>query len=286
MIPAAGWGTRLLPATKSQPKEMLPVVDRPAIQWVVEEAVAAGLDDILIVTGRWKRAIEDHFDRSVELEHHLRERGNTAALEQIERVSKLADLHYIRQGEQRGLGDAILCARKHVGDEPFAVLLGDDIVRAEIPCIRQLLRVYEERGTSVVAIEKVAPHLISRYGAIAGTEVREGLYRVDHLVEKPTEEEAPSRLAVMGRYILTPDIFEALLKTPPGKGGELQLTDGLNVLAQSSSVHALLYEGKRYDIGTKVDWLKANMELALDVDEFRAEVLQQMNDLLKHSGDA
>ena len=267
VIPAAGLGTRFLPATKSQPKEMLPVVDKPAIQYVVEEAAASGIDDILIITGRGKRAIEDHFDRAWELEQHLARRGGKEQLEALDAINELADrthIHYIRQKEQRGLGDAILCARKHVGNEPFAVLLGDDIIDGPRPCTLQLLDVFQKERCSVIALEKVPRERIGSYGVVEARPTgRHGLHEISGLVEKPEPQKAPSELAIMGRYVLTPAIFECLERTGPGKNGEVQLTDALGLLLGKERILGLEFLGRRYDIGDKLDWLKATVELAL-----------------------
>jgi UTP--glucose-1-phosphate uridylyltransferase len=267
VIPAAGLGTRFLPATKSQPKEMLPVVDKPAIQYVVEEAAASGIDDILIITGRGKRAIEDHFDRALELEQHLSRRGRSEQLEALDAISELADrthIHYIRQPEPLGLGDAILCARKHVGSEPFAVLLGDDIIDGPRPCTLQLLDVFRRERCSVIALEKVPRQRTGSYGVVdARPAGRDGLHEISGLVEKPEPSKAPSELAIMGRYVLTPAIFDCLERTGPGKGGEVQLTDALHMLLGKQRILGLEFIGRRYDIGDKLDWLKATVELAL-----------------------
>jgi UTP--glucose-1-phosphate uridylyltransferase len=287
VIPAAGFGTRFLPATKSQPKEMLPVVDKPAIQYVVEEAVASGVDDILIVTGRGKRAIEDHFDRAFELEHHLREKGRPELLGALEAVTGLADrghIHYIRQPAPRGLGDAVLCARRHVGDEPFAVLLGDDIIDAPTPCTRQLLEVFAREKCSVVAVERVPREKAGSYGVVAVSSSRGKLHEASGLVEKPAPGKAPSDLAIMGRYVLTPAVFECLEATQPGKHGEVQLTDALQSLLGRERIVALEFEGRRYDIGDKLDWLKATVELALKRQEFGDELVKHMDGLLEEMG--
>ncbi len=283
VIPAAGLGTRFLPATKSQPKEMLPVVDKPAIQYVVEEAVASGVDDILIVTGRGKRALEDHFDRAVELEQCLARGNRTGLLRELERLNELCErghIHYIRQREHRGLGDAILCARKHVGNEPFAVLLGDDIIVSEVPCTRQLIDVHASEGCSAVALERVPTERLSSYGVVRTGWVHGALHEILGLVEKPQRAEAPSDLAVMGRYVLTPAIFDCLERTPPGKGGEVQLTDALQMLLAKERILGLEFDGKRYDIGDKLDWLRATIELALSREEFAPELMSFMERLL------
>ena len=264
VIPAAGLGIRFLPATKAQPKEMLPVVDKPAIQYVVEEAVEAGMTDIIIITGRGKRAIEDHFDKSYELEHKLRESGNREALEMVQRIASMADIFYIRQKEQLGLGHAILCAKKHVGDEPFAVMLGDDIVVNDHPCIGQLVEVHEDMDASVVGVERVPKARISRYGVIKGKRVRDGIYKVDDLVEKPAPEDAPSDLAIIGRYVFQPEIFAFLEKIGPGKNGEYQLTDAMRLLCRRKGLYGLKFTGRRFDIGSKADWIRATVELSRD----------------------
>ncbi len=275
VFPAAGLGTRFLPATKAQPKEMLPLVDKPTIQYVVEEAVASGLSDIIIVTGRNKRAIEDHFDAAFELEYYLNDRGKVEELAQIKTISELASLCYVRQKEPLGLGHAILCARALVGDEPFAVFLGDDIIgSAPVPCMRQLLDVFERHGGPVVAVERVSPERIQQYGVIAGRRVSERVWEITDLVEKPRPQEAPSDLAIIGRYVLTPDLFDLLADTPPDRRGEIQLTDGLRRLRQRRPMYAVEFEGKRFDTGDKLGFLKATVEFALarpDLsDEFRA----------------
>ncbi len=264
VIPAAGLGIRFLPATKAQPKEMLPVVDKPAIQYVVEEAVASGMTDIIIITGRGKRAIEDHFDKSYELEHKLRETGNSEALSEVQRIASMADIFYIRQKEQLGLGHAILCAKKHIGNEPFAVMLGDDIVVNERPCIGQLVEVFEDVKASVVGVEQVPKAKLHRYGVIKGKRVKDEVYKVEDLVEKPAANEAPSDLAIIGRYVFEPDIFRYLEKTSPGKGGEIQLTDAMRLMCRKSGLYGLRFKGKRFDIGSKADWVRATIELSME----------------------
>ncbi len=264
VIPAAGLGTRFLPATKAQPKEMLPVVDKPTIQYVVEEAVQSGIDDILIVTGRGKRAIEDHFDRSIELETHLEQKNDQEFLDELLRLADLADIHYIRQKEARGLGHAIYCARKHIGNEPFAVLLGDTITLTETPCTQKLWQIFEEYKASAIAVEEVPWEKVSQYGIIKGKQITEDIFLIEDLVEKPPREKAFSNLAIFGRYVLTPTIFECLKRTKPGKGGEIQLTDALKLLLEKEPIYAYEVKGRRYDIGKKIDWLIANIELALD----------------------
>ena len=274
VFPAAGLGTRFLPATKAQPKEMLPLVDKPTIQYVVEEAVASGLGEIIIVTGRGTRAIEDHFDASVELEYYLADRGKMEELAQIKTISELASMSYVRQNEPRGLGHAILCAEPLVGQEPFAVFLGDDVVASQTPCMRQLLDAFERYGGPVIAVEHVPPERIHRYGVIAGRRLDDNVYEISDLVEKPTAAEAPSDLAIVGRYVLTPDLFPILAETGEDKSGEIQLTSGLRTLRARRPMYALAFEGKRYDTGDKLGFLKATVEFALArpdlADEFRA----------------
>jgi UTP--glucose-1-phosphate uridylyltransferase len=264
VFPAAGLGTRFLPATKAQPKEMLPLVDKPTIQYVVEEAVASGLGEIIIVTGRGKRAIEDHFDGSFELEYYLNDRGKVEELAQIKTISEMASVSYVRQKEPLGLGHAILCARSLVGDEPFGVFLGDDIIGgATVPCMRQLLDVFERYGGPVIAVERVPRERIDQYGVIAGTNIDGNVWEITDLVEKPQAKDAPSDLAIIGRYVLTPDIFGILADTAADKRGEIQLTDGLRTLRGRRPMYAVQFQGKRYDTGDKLGFLKATVEFAL-----------------------
>jgi UTP--glucose-1-phosphate uridylyltransferase len=274
VIPAAGLGTRFLPATKSQPKEMVPVIDKPTIQYVVEEAVGAGITDILVITGRGKRAIEDHFDRNFELEFYLEEGKKHEELEQIQAISEMADIHYIRQRDPLGLGHAVSVARQHVGSEPFAVLLGDDIMVDDSKLLRSMLDCYERYGRSVVAVLEVAREDIRNYGCISPEAMEEDLVRIRSIVEKPKPEDAPSNLAVIGRYVFTPEIFDALDRITPGAGGELQLTDAISLLLETQTVFGYTFETGRYDIGKKIDFLRATVELALDRpdlgDEFKA----------------
>ncbi len=274
VIPAAGLGTRFLPATKSQPKEMVPVIDKPTIQYVVEEAVGAGITDILVITGRGKRAIEDHFDRNFELEFYLEQGKKDEELEQVQAVSEMADIHYIRQRDPLGLGHAVSVARQHVGSEPFAVLLGDDIMVDDSKLLRSMLDCYERYGRSVVAVLEVARDDIKNYGCVTPEQVEENLVRVRSIVEKPKPEDAPSNLAVIGRYVFTPEIFDALDRITPGAGGELQLTDAISLLLETQTVFGYTFETGRYDIGKKIDFLRATVELALDRadlgDEFKA----------------
>jgi UTP--glucose-1-phosphate uridylyltransferase len=265
VFPAAGLGTRFLPATKAQPKEMLPLVDKPIIQYVIEEAVAAGLTNIIIVTGRGKNAIEDHFDVSYELEKLLEERGKTELLEQVRAISNMINVSYVRQGETLGLGHAVLMAKDLVGDEPFAVMLGDDIIDSAVPCMKQMVQVFERHGGPVIAVHQVPRDQISAYGVIDGVAEGESgrVYRIRDLVEKPHAEDAPSDLAIIGRYILTPDIFAALENTPRDSGNEIQLTNGLRALAQSRALFGYRFEGVRHDAGNKLGFLKATVEFAL-----------------------
>jgi UTP--glucose-1-phosphate uridylyltransferase len=274
VFPAAGLGTRFLPATKAQPKEMLPLVDKPTIQYVMEEAVASGLSEIVIVTGRNKRAIEDHFDAAFELEYYLNDRGKLDELAQIKTISDLASVSYVRQKEPLGLGHAILCARSLVGDEPFGVFLGDDIIgQTSRPCMRQLLDVYERYGDPVVAIERVARSRIQQYGVISGRNIGDNVWQIDDLVEKPRPADAPSDLAIIGRYVLTPDIFPILAETAADARGEIQLTDALRALRRQRPMYGVVFEGKRFDTGDKLGFLKATVEFALErpdlADEFR-----------------
>ncbi|RJQ29372.1 MAG: UTP--glucose-1-phosphate uridylyltransferase [Peptococcaceae bacterium] len=281
VIPAAGLGIRFLPATKAQPKEMLSIVDKPAIQYIVEEAVDSGIEDILIITGRGKRAIEDHFDCSPNLEAQLREKGKMELLELVCGVSRLADIHYVRQKEQLGLGHAVYCARKFVGSEPFAVLLGDDLVRGQTPCLKQLLDLYGEVEASVIAVQEVPAEDVSKYGILDAVQERSRVYRIKDLIEKPSPESAPSRLAVMGRYIIHPRIFPILAKTKPDAGGEIQLTDALRVLCRERPIYGLAFEGRRYDVGDKLGYLRATVEFALERPELAAEFREYLKTVVK-----
>jgi UTP--glucose-1-phosphate uridylyltransferase len=281
VIPAAGLGTRFLPATKAQPKEMLPVIDTPAIQYVVEEAVRAGLDDILIITGRGKLPIENHFDRSVELEAFLEEKGKFDELKQVREISDMATIHYIRQKDPLGLGHAVAVAEPHVGSEPFAVLLGDDLIARSMPLLETMLRVHERYGRSVVAAQEVSREEISLYGCIQPEFVEDDLARIVSIVEKPDPDEAPSNLAAIGRYVFTPEIFDALRGTPPGRGGEIQLTDAINQLAQEQAVYASVFDHGRYDVGNKLDYLKATVDLAIEREDVGEEFRRWLADLVQ-----
>ncbi len=263
VIPAAGLGTRFLPATKASPKEMLPLVDKPLIQYAVEEAVQSGIEDILIVTGRGKRAIEDHFDRSLELEETLRASGKGELVKDLRRISELANFCYVRQPEARGLGHAVLCARHLVGDEPFAVLLGDEVIDAPVPGLAQLIQAFEPGTGAVIGVKRVRRSEVHQYGIIAPRRLGRGLYRVLDLVEKPPPDSAPSNFAVIGRYVLSPDIFPVLRRTPPGKNGEIQLTDALRLLGKRAPIFAKEIEGARYDAGDKLGFLQATVDFAL-----------------------
>ncbi|RST72543.1 UTP--glucose-1-phosphate uridylyltransferase GalU [Siminovitchia acidinfaciens] len=280
IIPAAGLGTRFLPATKAMPKEMLPIVDKPTIQYIVEEAIDSGIEDIIIVTGKGKRAIEDHFDHSFELEQNLLEKGKFDLLDQVQKSSKMVDIHYIRQKEPKGLGHAVWCARKFIGDEPFAVLLGDDIVRAEKPCLKQMIEQYERYNATILGVQTVKEDEVSRYGIVDGDAIRDRFYSVNSLVEKPNQEEAPSNLAIMGRYILSPRVFDILSKQKPGAGGEIQLTDAIAGLNRFEAVYAYDFEGVRYDVGEKLGFIQTTIELALQREELRSELLDYLSSVL------
>lgn len=280
IIPAAGLGTRFLPATKAMPKEMLPIVDKPTIQYIIEEAVESGIEDIIIVTGKGKRAIEDHFDHSFELEQNLFDKGKFELLEEVQKSSKLVDIHYIRQKEPKGLGHAIWCARKFIGDEPFAVLLGDDIVSAEKPCLKQMIEQYERYNASILGVQTVPENEVSRYGIVDGNKIGERFFSVNSLVEKPKQEEAPSNLAIMGRYILNPRIFNILENQVPGAGGEIQLTDAIAGLNQHEAVYAYDFEGTRYDVGEKMGFIQTTLEFALKRDDLRNNLLEYFKTVL------
>jgi UTP--glucose-1-phosphate uridylyltransferase len=277
IIPAAGLGTRFLPATKAQPKEMLPIVDKPTIQYIVEEAIASGIEEILIITGRNKKSIEDHFDKSIELELELEKAGKSELLELVRDISDMVDIHYIRQKEPRGLGHAIHCAKTFVGNEPFAVLLGDDVVDSETPCLKQLIDCYSEYKTTILGVQTVAKENVSKYGIVDGIHIEDKVYKVKDLVEKPSIEEAPSNVAILGRYIITPEIFNILGNTKPGKGGEIQLTDALKTLISKEAMYAYNFEGKRYDVGDKLGFLEATIEFALKKEELKNDFIEYLN---------
>ena len=273
IIPAAGLGTRFLPATKAMPKEMLPIVDKPTIQYIIEEAVASGIEDIIIVTGKGKRSIEDHFDNALELELNLKEKGKLDLLERVQYPSNLANIHYIRQKEPKGLGHAVWCARNFIGNEPFAVLLGDDIVQSETPCLQQLMNEYDETLSSIIGVQRVPENETHRYGIIDPQAADGRRYQVKNFVEKPAKGTAPSNLAIMGRYVLTPEIFMFLEKQQTGAGGEIQLTDAIQELNQIQRVFAYDFEGKRFDVGEKLGFVKTTVEFALQNEEIKEELL-------------
>lgn len=281
IIPAAGLGTRFLPATKAMPKEMLPIVDKPTIQYIIEEAIESGIEDIIIVTGKGKRAIEDHFDHSFELEQNLFEKGKFELLDEVQKSSKLVDIHYIRQKEPKGLGHAIWCARKFIGNEPFAVLLGDDIVRAEKPCLQQMMEQYERYNASIIGVQHVLDKEVSRYGIVDATQIGERFYNVSNLVEKPRQEEAPSNLAILGRYILSPKIFDILHQQKPGAGGEIQLTDAISSLNQYEAVYAYDFDGIRYDVGEKMGFIQTTIEFALQREDLKHDLLEYLSKTLE-----
>ncbi len=279
VIPAAGLGTRFLPATKAQPKEMLPIVDKPTLQYIIEEAVASGIEEILLITGRGKTSIENHFDRSIELEIELERTGKSHMLGIVRQISEMADISYVRQKETKGLGHAIYCARNFVGNDPFAVLLGDDIVyNDEKPCIGQMMKIYDQVPGTILGCQKVPEESLSKYGVVAGEEMNDHLYSVRSLVEKPPAGQAPSNVAVLGRYILSPTIMDVLVDTPPGVGGEIQLTDAINTLANHEKVYAYMFEGRRYDVGSKLGYLEATVEFALRNEELRDRFLAYLKD--------
>jgi UTP--glucose-1-phosphate uridylyltransferase len=284
VIPAAGLGTRFLPATKAQPKEMLPVVDKPAIQYVVEEAVRAGIDDILIITGRGKRSLEDHFDRNFELEYYLEQRGKIHDLGEIQALAEIADIHYVRQGEPLGLGHAVSVARKHVGDNPFVVMLGDDIMDRRCTVLADMIATFEQHGRSVVALSEFPLEEISAYGVVRPEPVSDHLVRVLDIVEKPQPSAAPSNLAVMGRYVFTPEIFQALEQVKPGHGGEIQLTDAIALLLREQEVYGYVFGEGRYDIGKKLDYLRATVELAIDREDLGPEFRAFLVELVRKRG--
>jgi UTP--glucose-1-phosphate uridylyltransferase len=281
IIPAAGLGTRFLPATKAQPKEMLPIVDKPAIQYIVEEAIDSGIEDIIIVTGRNKRAIEDHFDKSVELEMLLAEKGNQELLRMVQNVSNLVNVHYIRQKQPLGLGHAVLCASRFIGDEPFALLLGDDIIDSDPPCLKQMMDLYDKAQTSVIATQTVPWEDVNKYGIISPSALKGAFQYIDDLIEKPERDQAPSNMAVIGRYVIEPEIFAILEHCQPGRGGEIQLTDALRILNQQKPMIAYIQQGKRYDVGDKLGYIEATIEFALQRKELQPQLLAYLKDLMK-----
>lgn len=280
IIPAAGLGTRFLPATKAQPKEMLPIVDKPTLQYIIEEAIASGIEEILIITGRNKTSIENHFDKSVELELELERKGKTELLEMVRDISDMVNIHYIRQKEPLGLGHAVGCAKSFIGDEPFAVLLGDDIIDSEEPCLAQLIRAYEKTNSIILGVQSVDKNDVYKYGIIDIESKDDRLYKVRDMVEKPNVSEAPSNVAILGRYILTPDIFEILEKQAPGKGGEIQLTDAIEYMLKSHHIYAYEFIGNRYDVGDKLGFIKATIDFALKREELRDDLLEILKNKL------
>lgn len=274
VIPAAGLGTRFLPVTKSMPKEMLPIIDKPAIHYVVEEATNSGFDDILIITARGKRAIEDYFDDAPELRIHLERHGNTQQLRDLTAISRFRGIHFVRQREPKGLGDAVLCAERHCGNEAFAVLLGDDVMKDQIPCTKQLIDIFEKTGSSVIAIQEVPENQLSKYGVVRGKEYDENLLLLDDIVEKPRPEAAPSRFGSIGRYVFTPALFSCLKHLSPGTNGEIQLTDGIRHLMRQEDVYAYLYRGKRFDTGDKLGYIETIMDYALDDSSMRTHLIE------------
>lgn len=281
IIPAAGLGTRFLPATKAQPKEMLPIVDKPTIQYIVEEAVASGIEDIIIVTGRTKKAIEDHFDKSVELEMELEKKQNKELLEIARSVSQIANIYYIRQKEPKGLGHAVLTAKTFIGNEPFAVLLGDDVIDSERPALKQMIEVYDKYHSSILGVQTVERKDVNKYGIVDGIQLENRVYEVKDMVEKPSIDVAPSNVAVLGRYIITPQIFDFLEKQEVGAGGEIQLTDALNKLAKVEKMYAYDFIGRRYDVGNKMGFLQATVEFALKRPELREEFKAYLESIIK-----
>ena len=280
VIPAAGLGTRFLPATKSMPKEMLPIIDTPIIQFVVGEAIFSGIEDIIIITAREKRAIENYFDTSPELENHLVRTKKYGLLREVQDISSLADIHYIRQKDPKGLGDAVLKAEKHVGDDFFAVLLGDDIIKAEIPCIKQLMNLFEKHKRTMIAVEEVAKEKINDYGIIKGGKIDGSIYLIDDIIEKPPLEEAPSNIGTVGRYVLTPEIFDCIKETPVGRGNEIQLTDAIRILIGKEDVYGYAFRGKRYDAGNKAEYVKAIVDFALEREDLKEEIMRYLKEVI------
>ncbi|WP_461613425.1 UTP--glucose-1-phosphate uridylyltransferase GalU [Clostridium sp. Marseille-QA1073] len=281
IIPAAGLGTRFLPATKAMPKEMLPIVDKPTIQYIIEEAVEAGIEEILIITGHNKKSIEDHFDRAVELELNLKNSGKEDLLKLVNDITNLVNIHYVRQKEPKGLGHAILCAKIFAKNEPFAVLLGDDVVESKTPCLKQLIDEYEKYNCTILGVQQVDKKDTNKYGIVKGMQLSDRLYKVEDLIEKPKVEEAPSNVAILGRYIINPTIFEILENTKPGKGGEIQLTDALKTLISKEDMYAYIFEGRRYDVGDKLGFLQATVEYALKREDLRENFMDYLKTIVK-----
>lgn len=279
IIPAAGLGTRFLPATKAIPKEMLPIVDKPTIQYIVEEVISSGIEDLLIITGRNKGSIEEHFDRAIELEYNLEKNKKEELLEEVRKISKMINIHTVRQKDPKGLGHAVYCAKSFVGNEPFAVLLGDDVVDSRVPCLKQMINMYDEYKSSILGVQEVAWENVSKYGIVSGERLNDKIYTVDNLVEKPDVKNAPTNIAILGRYIITPEIFKILENTKTGVGGEIQLTDGLNELAKIQKMYAYIFEGKRYDVGSKMGFLEATVDFALKRDDLKDSFKSYLNKL-------
>jgi UTP--glucose-1-phosphate uridylyltransferase len=281
VIPAAGLGTRFLPATKAMPKEMLPIVDKPTIQYIIEEAVASGIEEILIITGRNKKSIEDHFDKAIELELNLEKGGKQDLLDMVNGITDMVNIHYVRQKEPKGLGHAISCAKTFVGNEPFAVMLGDDIVDSEEPCLKQLINAYEKYNSTILGVQEVKKENVNKYGIVKGGQISANTYKVEDLIEKPRVEEAPSNVAILGRYIITPEIFNILENTKPGKGGEIQLTDALKTLIGKEDMYAYIFEGRRHDVGDKLGFLQATVEYALKREDLKEEFGEYLKTIIK-----
>lgn len=279
VIPAAGLGTRFLPATKAIPKEMLPIVDKPTIQYIVEEVIKSGIEDVLIITGRNKGSIEEHFDRAVELEYNLEKTNKEELLEEVRSISKMINIHTVRQKDPKGLGHAVYCAKSFVGNEPFAVLLGDDVVDSKIPCLKQMIDVYEKFNSTILGVQEVPWENVNKYGIISGNKVNDLIYKVNNLIEKPERDKAPTNIAILGRYILTPDIFNILENTKQGVGGEIQLTDGLKELGKTQDIFAYIFEGRRYDVGSKIGFLEATVDFALKREDLRDSFREYLQNL-------
>lgn len=277
IIPAAGLGTRFLPATKAIPKEMLPIVDKPTIQYIVEEVIASGIEDLLIITGRNKGSIEEHFDRAIELEDNLEKNNKEELLEEVRKISKMINIHTVRQKDPKGLGHAVYCAKSFVGNEPFAVLLGDDIVDSKVPCLKQMIDMYELYNSSILGVQEVTWENVNKYGIVSGKKINDRIYTVNDLIEKPNRDEAPTNIAILGRYIITPEIFKILENTKKGVGGEIQLTDGLKELAKIQSMYAYIFEGRRYDVGSKIGFLEATVDFALKRDDLKESFKAYLN---------
>ena len=286
VIPAAGLGTRFLPATKAQPKEMLPIVDKPTLQYIIEEAIESGIEEILIITGRSKKSIEDHFDKSVELELELEQKGKTEMLEMVQKISNMVNIHYIRQKEPKGLGHAIYCAKSFIGNDPFAVLLGDDIVDSETPCLKQLINAYDEYKTSILGVQEVAKEDTDKYGILDCKHIEDRVYKVKDMVEKPNLDEAPSNIAILGRYIITPAIFEILENQEPGKGGEIQFTDALKTLDSQEAIYPYNFECRIYDVGDKLGFLEATIDFALKRDNLKDGLMEYITNIVENKKEA